>query len=38
MELRELTEVGDWIVADIRLNARIIGTDNEMALDYSQCR
>jgi ketosteroid isomerase-like protein len=35
-ELRELTEVGDRVVADIRFNARIKGTDNEMALDYSQ--
>src|SRR5262249_53377142 len=36
MELRELTEVGDWTVADIRLKARIKGTDAEMVLDYSQ--
>jgi ketosteroid isomerase-like protein len=34
-EMRELTEVGDRVVADIRFNARIKGTDNEMALDYS---
>jgi uncharacterized protein len=34
-DLRELTEVGDCIVADVRFNARIKGTDNEMALDFS---
>jgi ketosteroid isomerase-like protein len=33
-ELRELTEVGDCVVADVRFTARIKGTDNEMALDY----
>ena len=36
IELRELTEVGDRMVPDIRFNARIKGTDNEMAFDYSQ--
>lgn len=36
IELRELTEVGDRMVADIRFNARIKGTDTEMAFDYSQ--
>jgi ketosteroid isomerase-like protein len=35
-ELRELTEVGDRVVADIRFSARIKGTDTEMALDYAQ--
>jgi uncharacterized protein len=35
-DLRELTEVGDRIVAELRLTARIKGTDNEMALDYWQ--
>ncbi|HKP88412.1 MAG TPA: nuclear transport factor 2 family protein [Thermoleophilaceae bacterium] len=35
-EPRELTEVGDRVVADIRFEARIKGTQNEMALDYSQ--
>ena len=35
-ELRELTEVGDRVVTDIRFSARIKGTDNEVALDYSQ--
>jgi uncharacterized protein len=34
-EPRELTEVGDRVVADIRFTARIKGTENEMALDYS---
>jgi uncharacterized protein len=33
---RELTEVGDRVVADVRFTARIKGTDNEMALDYCQ--
>jgi ketosteroid isomerase-like protein len=33
---RGLTEVGDCIVADVHFTARIKGTDNEMALDYSQ--
>ncbi len=33
---RELTEVGDCVVADVRFTARIKGTDNEMALDYCQ--
>jgi ketosteroid isomerase-like protein len=33
---REMTEVGDCIVADVRFTARIKGTDNEMALDYCQ--
>jgi uncharacterized protein len=31
---RELTEVGDCIVADVHFTARIKGTDTEMALDY----
>ena len=35
-DLRELTEVGDCIVADVRFTARIKGTDDEMALDYCQ--
>jgi ketosteroid isomerase-like protein len=36
LDLRELTEVGDGMfVADLHLTARIKGTDNEMALDYS---
>ena len=35
-EVRALTEVGDHVVADVRFTARIRGTDNEMALDYSQ--
>jgi uncharacterized protein len=35
-ELRELTDVGDRVVADVHFSARIKGTDNEMALDYSQ--
>jgi ketosteroid isomerase-like protein len=35
-ELRELTEVADRVVADIHFSARIKGTDNEVALDYSQ--
>ena len=35
-EPRELTEVGDRVVADIHFEARIKGTDNGMALDYSQ--
>jgi ketosteroid isomerase-like protein len=35
-ELRELTELGDGVVADVTFSARIKGTDNEMALDYSQ--
>jgi uncharacterized protein len=35
-DLRELTEVGDRIVAEVRVTARIKGTDNEMALDYWQ--
>jgi ketosteroid isomerase-like protein len=35
-DVRELTEVGDCIVADVRFTARIKGTDNEMALDYCQ--
>ena len=35
LDLRELTEVGDGIfVEDLRLTARIKGTDDEMALDY----
>ena len=33
---RALTEVGDYIVADVHFTARIKGTDNEMALDYCQ--
>jgi uncharacterized protein len=33
---RELTEVGDCIVAEVRFTARIKGTGNEMALDYWQ--
>ena len=33
---RGLTEVGDCIVADVHFTARMKGTDNEMALDYSQ--
>jgi ketosteroid isomerase-like protein len=33
---RELTEVGDCIVADVRFTARIKGTQDEMALDYCQ--
>ena len=36
MDVRELTEVGDCIVADVRFTARVKGTDNEMAFDYSQ--
>jgi hypothetical protein len=35
-ELRELVEVGDCVVTDNRVNARIKGTDNEMAFEYSQ--
>ena len=35
-ELRDLTAVGDCVVADTRINARVKGTDNEMAFDYSQ--
>ena len=35
-EPRELTEVGDRVVADVHFDARIRGTDQEMALDYSQ--
>ena len=35
-EPRELTEVGDCVVADIHFTARIKGTDREMAIDYSQ--
>jgi ketosteroid isomerase-like protein len=35
-ELRELTAVGDCVVADTRINARIKGTDSEMTFDYSQ--
>jgi ketosteroid isomerase-like protein len=35
-ELRRLTELGAGIVVDVRLSARIAGTDNEMTLDYSQ--
>jgi ketosteroid isomerase-like protein len=35
-ELRGLTAVGDCVVADVRFNARIKGTANAMALDYSQ--
>jgi uncharacterized protein len=35
-ELRELTELGDGVVADVRVSARIKGTDSEMAFDYSQ--
>jgi uncharacterized protein len=35
-ELRDLTAVGDCVVADTRINARIRGTDSEMAFDYSQ--
>ncbi len=35
-ELRGLTELGDGVVADVRFSARIKGTDNEMAFDYSQ--
>jgi ketosteroid isomerase-like protein len=35
-ELRRLTVVGDCVVADVRFNARIKGSDNELALDYSQ--
>jgi ketosteroid isomerase-like protein len=31
---RELTEIGDCIVADIHFTARIKGTDTEIALDY----
>lgn len=34
-DLRELTEEGDWVVVDTHLTARIKGTDNETALDYS---
>lgn len=33
---RELTEVGDCVVADVRFTARIKGTENEMTLDYCQ--
>src|SRR5215213_3662876 len=35
-DLRELTEVGDRTVAEVRFTARIKGTGNEMALDYWQ--
>jgi uncharacterized protein len=35
-DLRELTEVGDRIVADVRFTARVKGTDAEMTLDYCQ--
>jgi ketosteroid isomerase-like protein len=35
-EPRELTEVGDRVVTDIHLTARIKGTEHEMALDYTQ--
>jgi ketosteroid isomerase-like protein len=35
-ELRGLAEVGDCVVADVRFNARIKGSDNEIAFDYSQ--
>jgi ketosteroid isomerase-like protein len=35
LDLRELTEFGDCFVADLHLTARIRGTDDEMALDYS---
>ena len=35
-EPRELTEVGDRVVADIHFDARIKGTDRALALDYTQ--
>jgi ketosteroid isomerase-like protein len=35
-DLRGLTELEAGVVADVRFSARIKGTDNEMALDYSQ--
>src|SRR5437667_5380880 len=35
-ELRGLTELGAGVVADVRFSARIKGTHNEMAFDYSQ--
>jgi ketosteroid isomerase-like protein len=35
-ELRGLTEMGAAVVADVRFTARIKGTDNAMAFDYSQ--
>jgi uncharacterized protein len=33
---RELTEVGDCVVADVHMTARIKGTDTEMAFDYCE--
>lgn len=36
LDPRELTDVGDCIVTDVRLTARIKGTDNDMALDFCQ--
>jgi len=35
-EPRELTEVGDRVVADIHFDARIKGTDQGLAIDYTQ--
>jgi hypothetical protein len=31
-----LTETGNSLVGDLRLTARVKGSDNEMALDYFQ--
>jgi uncharacterized protein len=35
IELRGLTEVGDRVVIDVHLTARVRGTGAEMALDYA---
>jgi ketosteroid isomerase-like protein len=35
-DLRDVTEVADGVVADVRFSARIKGSENEMSLDYSQ--